>query len=523
MKRALLSEIDSAKAKVEERQQKMELLTRELDHAETKLREAYRDNDRMRNRLREAERDAERGERLNRKISKMAESMEALEAKVDKVRDERDEAIARLDDLRIRETHASTKEEILKQMKGMEKELKMVKIAMAKHQGAAKALEEANKTNSAAARDISAYQGKFEEMQRQIEASYSIMNTWMEKCRDQVKKNEELRLFFELSQRFGRKELDQESKDVIRSHLKSISCDVESKILDALRQTTPENDSALSLQIASLKSDLAGLKSKEQALLTQITNVQKENTSLREDSDAFWKEMDSVSEAYEASREQNTDLLAVISKRDEDNARLLGEAAEAERAKALMEEQRDDASRKLKIAQDEVSEIERRCKNLDDRLQDMVKEKDAHQSKYRETQSKIGSLSGELREMKSSFDRMKLELDMNRKALSNLEAEKEEHLIALRKEKTRADRAELVISGRKGFKSLADEDEERTALRKMVNCSVCSTRLKDRIITKCNHLFCSSCVEANLSSRHRKCPGCGERFGIGDVKPFYFT
>jgi len=523
LKRSLQSEIDSAEAKVEEGQQRMELLTRDLDHAEKKLREAYRDNDRMKSRLREAEHDADRGERLSRKMSKMAESVETLETKVARLRAERDEAIARLLALRERETHESTKEEILKQMKGMEKELKMLKTAMAKYQDAAKAIEEANKTNSVAAREIGAYQGKFEEMQRQIEASYDKIHTWIEKYRDQIMKNEELRLFFELSRRFGGKELNQESRDEIRTYLKSISGDVESKMLDALRQTISENEPTLALQIASLKSDLAGLKSKEQALLTQITKVQEENASLREDSDAFWKEMDSVSEAYEASREQNTDLLSVISKRDEDNARLLSEAAEAERAKALMEEQRDDARRKLKIAQDEVSEMERRCKNLEDRLQDMLKEKDAHQSKHRETQSKIDGLSGELREMKSSYDRIRLELDVKKKSISDLEAEREEQLVALRQEKTRADRAELILSGRKGFKNLADEDAERTALRKMVNCSVCSTRLKDRIITKCNHLFCSVCVEANLSSRHRKCPGCGERFGLGDVKPFYFT
>jgi E3 ubiquitin-protein ligase BRE1 len=374
-----------------------------------------------------------------------------------------------------------------------------------------------------AAIEMSAYQGKFEEMQRQIESSYKMIYTWIEKYKDQMKKNDELRIFFELSQQFGGKELDQENGDAIHSYLGSISGDVESKMFDISTLTSSKNDSALTLQIASLKSDLAGCKSKEQALLTEITKLKQENASLREDSDAFWKEMDSVSEAYEASREQNTNLLFVISKRDEDNARLLSEAVEAERAKALMEEQRDDASRKLKIAQDELSEIERRCKSLDGRLQAMLKEKDAHQTERRETQSEIDSLSGQLKEVKSTCDKFKLELDVKGKAVSNLEAEREGHLMALRQEKTRADRAELILSGKKGFKNLTDEDAERTALRKMVNCSVCSTRLKDRIITKCNHLFCSACVEANLSSRHRKCPGCGERFGVGDVKPFYFT
>jgi E3 ubiquitin-protein ligase BRE1 len=48
-------------------------------------------------------------------------------------------------------------------------------------------------------------------------------------------------------------------------------------------------------------------------------------------------------------------------------------------------------------------------------------------------------------------------------------------------------------------------------------------RLKDRIITKCYHLFCSECVDENLRSRHRKCPACGQTFGAGDVKPVYLV
>jgi E3 ubiquitin-protein ligase BRE1 len=90
-------------------------------------------------------------------------------------------------------------------------------------------------------------------------------------------------------------------------------------------------------------------------------------------------------------------------------------------------------------------------------------------------------------------------------------------------EKTRADRANAILSGRKDLKHLAADDKEMAALRKMVNCSVCSTRLKDRMITRCNHLFCSECIQENLASRHRKCPGCGGKFSENDVQPFFFT
>ena len=57
----------------------------------------------------------------------------------------------------------------------------------------------------------------------------------------------------------------------------------------------------------------------------------------------------------------------------------------------------------------------------------------------------------------------------------------------------------------------------------MLRCSVCHDRFKEVAITRCFHLFCKPCIDLNLSSRHRKCPACGERFGQDDVKSVFFT
>jgi E3 ubiquitin-protein ligase BRE1 len=46
---------------------------------------------------------------------------------------------------------------------------------------------------------------------------------------------------------------------------------------------------------------------------------------------------------------------------------------------------------------------------------------------------------------------------------------------------------------------------------------------KDRMITKCRHIFCHHCIDQRLQARQRKCPGCGKPFAQGDVVDFYFT
>lgn len=62
---------------------------------------------------------------------------------------------------------------------------------------------------------------------------------------------------------------------------------------------------------------------------------------------------------------------------------------------------------------------------------------------------------------------------------------------------------------------------QNQALLKMTRCSVCDSRQKDRILTKCWHMFCQQCIQRNLETRHRKCPGCGAAFGAADVKAVY--
>lgn len=245
--------------------------------------------------------------------------------------------------------------------------------------------------------------------------------------------------------------------------------------------------------------------------------------TLKEESDMFWREMDSVSEAYEASREQNTRLLEAMAKRDEDNARLIGEAAAATRERAIADEQRGQSDIKLREAEKDVSEWKKRAEDVEVMHAQVAKERDALRLELTQSRVQEQALAREIKAMEIRVSTMKEELVDLRRQVEAIEADKKKHLTDLKLEKTRADRANAILSGRKDLKHLATDDKEMAALRKMVNCSVCSTRLKDRMITRCNHLFCSECIHENLASRHRKCPGCGGKFSENDVQPFFFT
>lgn len=59
--------------------------------------------------------------------------------------------------------------------------------------------------------------------------------------------------------------------------------------------------------------------------------------------------------------------------------------------------------------------------------------------------------------------------------------------------------------------------------RKRLLCNLCGIKRKSRIITKCLHMFCDTCIHKHFASRNRKCPQCKHAFGKGDIKDVSFN
>ncbi|CAM9810778.1 unnamed protein product, partial [Discosporangium mesarthrocarpum] len=60
-------------------------------------------------------------------------------------------------------------------------------------------------------------------------------------------------------------------------------------------------------------------------------------------------------------------------------------------------------------------------------------------------------------------------------------------------------------------------------LLQLLKCSVCQDRRKNRVITKCFHLFCKECLADTIKSRNRKCPACAKPFGQDDIHELWLT
>lgn len=512
------------KLNVAERQEKLDVVSKELERVQQKLRDAYREQDRLNSKVREVSRDLDRGSRAMKRESRLDGALMKLEADAKRLRSERNEAEDRVRHLQSMQPSETT-QELLDQMKGMESEIKMLKSSISSHQKMAENIVEIENFKSSCGADISEYKARLSEMQRLLDSATDRLNLWIERHVEHLKLNEELRWLLEISHGCldVNKKLEKDVCDAIQKFLKSELPGLEDRIRQSSDHVASKRENDLIKRMTELQQQLEGAKGRQASIAADLEKSQHDNAALREEAEVFWKEMDSVSDAYESSREQNARLLLAMSKRDEDNARLLSEAAAAARDKALMEEERDQAKGRVLILEKDIQELTQTVSALEDRLEKASKERDGYKMDALHLKEKTENLSTETKALGISMDSLRSELAATKKEIAAVEEDKAKHLAALKVEKTRAERAEAILSGKKDAKLQAGEAAEREALRKMVNCNVCSTRLKDRIITKCSHLFCSTCIDANLSSRHRKCPGCGERFGAGDVKPFYFT
>jgi len=65
-------------------------------------------------------------------------------------------------------------------------------------------------------------------------------------------------------------------------------------------------------------------------------------------------------------------------------------------------------------------------------------------------------------------------------------------------------------------------DSEKEGLLKILKCSTCRNNFRNTVILKCMHTFCKECVDARISTRQRKCPGCNLAFAQSDVQQIFF-
>ncbi len=97
----------------------------------------------------------------------------------------------------------------------------------------------------------------------------------------------------------------------------------------------------------------------------------------------------------------------------------------------------------------------------------------------------------------------------------------EKDLESAKRQMAKAAASAAKSKGRRESEAISGGDGEKDFLNSLLQCSSCKERYRNRILTKCYHTFCSTCIDARVQSRQRKCPHCGLAFAVSDVQPLY--
>jgi E3 ubiquitin-protein ligase BRE1 len=243
----------------------------------------------------------------------------------------------------------------------------------------------------------------------------------------------------------------------------------------------------------------------------------------------------------------NTRLQQQSVEKDDMNAKSLSSILHLKQLSEQLEQEKDILEKNLKSAQQLAlaarlaafakAKVEAEAKREKAAFEEQIQQEQANSASLLKEKTEIAvqlAISKtEVESSKSDMEDIKKRCDELVATTAEHEKERrklEEALVIAKKDAIDASqKAAAVQAQAKGpgskFHSNFSAEELTIQVKELKNrlaCPVCNTRDKKVIITRCRHMFCRSCVAANLEGRNRKCPSCGIRFDKKDVEDVWF-
>lgn len=277
------------------------------------------------------------------------------------------------------------------------------------------------------------------------------------------------------------------------------------------------------------------------ALLTsqhkELEQFKRELVTATSHTTALCDELEKMGTAYAEAQKAAAERVADAGRMEEKVARLTTEKAKADnkyfgamRAKDTIDNERRAAVRNAErktAALEQYAEVEKKWKEQARSVENEITNfrrsiAEASRSKA-EAESREAKIRTELSGLQQVYEATVARVGQH----TNQYVEENRQRVALQErcDKLQRDlekaRKQLASNGGSRKKSMADDDEVGD-LKRLVFCSACHDRIRDRIIVRCLHTFCHDCVDARIQTRQRKCPSCGLGFSTSDVQALYF-
>uniref|UniRef100_A0A6U9PYA1 E3 ubiquitin protein ligase n=1 Tax=Picocystis salinarum TaxID=88271 RepID=A0A6U9PYA1_9CHLO len=303
---------------------------------------------------------------------------------------------------------------------------------------------------------------------------------------------------------------------------------------ERLRVVEEANTAArLGQEASKLDKEVKNLHTRVTELEDRLSQAEEARMAAEEERDAFAGELDGVAMALEDLSTQNKRLLEQLAASSEDqlqlqlaSAKQVTELNQLQKTTEDMEEQFkvqahevQDSREKARRAESRLSEMQDRLANLNQRLSTMEEQRDRYRADNNTAAAELANLEEQYKVSKETADKLRTDQQAAERS-----AGKDRSRCAILESETNSLKAQVErLKGLIGKDISEVNDSQVKALRQILKCPVCSSRDKEVVITKCYHLFCHQCIQDNLDSRHRKCPGCGVGFGANDVKRVYLS
>ncbi|CAM9257531.1 unnamed protein product [Ascophyllum nodosum] len=288
----------------------------------------------------------------------------------------------------------------------------------------------------------------------------------------------------------------------------------------------------------------------DESLKVKLQNALRQLEASKAVEDALQSELNTTLAAYAQSKEGNQKLIQEVTRISASQQELSDELAAAKQqlknraqVRATMELQvktaaqmRDQGHALKQKAEELVTSAEERLQKERTRNIELSREVYTGKAHTESARQQVDSLTRTKQVMETTHSSLKEHCKRLNEKATKLEKElencKEQVATLTRKlEKSRNHSAKLLEQIQESAITLPEEkvednemrDAELAELRKMIKCSVCQDKKKNRVITKCFHMFCDGCLEQSIKSRNRKCPACTKAYGSDDVHELWLT
>ncbi|KAF5191065.1 E3 ubiquitin protein ligase [Thalictrum thalictroides] len=347
--------------------------------------------------------------------------------------------------------------------------------------------------------------------------------------------DQELKLFLEMYQRESTESREvmeaRDSEYYAWAHVQSLKSSLDEHSLESRVKAANEAEAISQQRLATAEAEIADLRQRLDTSTSDVSELSDVLKSKHEEGEAYLSEIETIGQAYEDMQTQNQHLLQQITERDDYNIKLVLEGAKARQLQDSLRIEKQTVETELRQANASMdfysmkgARIEDQLRMLSDHREKLGEDKRRSSAVFDNIQKRLLDSRRESQKLRGSLGESQSKVERRRMHIAELQIELEnERFTKKRVEEDLevARRKAAHLRARTEGSALEKLQQEVREYREILKCSICHERPKEVVITKCYHLFCNTCVQRTLESRHRKCSVCAASFGPNDVKPVY--